>query len=128
MLLSKGLSSILKSLHEGSSVTSLYLKGNNISGPLVEQLGEMLMHNNTLKILHIEWNNLGSDIDSFTKFCEGLSKNHFVEELDLRYNQISSQCSDPLSKALKMNTSLRNIDLSWNSLGNRVNFFIFTFI
>lgn len=117
MLLSKGLSSILKSLHEGSSVTSLYLKGNNISGPLVEQLGDMLIHNNTLKVLHIEWNNLGSDVDSFAKFCEGLSKNHFVEELDLRYNQISSQCSDPLSKALKINTSLRNIDLSWNSLG-----------
>lgn len=117
MLLSKGLSCILKSLHEGSSVTSIHLKGNNINGPLVEQLGNMLLHNNTLKVLHIEWNNLGSDIDSFTKFCEGLSKNHFIEELDLRYNQISSQCSDPLSKALKMNTNLRNVDLSWNSLG-----------
>lgn len=117
MLLSKGINSIINALCEGSSVSSLYLKGNNISGQVVEQLGRMLLHNNTLKTLSIEWNSLGSQVDSFSKFCAGLSRNHNVEELDLRYNQLSSRCAEPLSKALRSNQSLKSVDLSWNSLG-----------
>ncbi|XP_011498329.1 PREDICTED: leucine-rich repeat-containing protein 45-like [Ceratosolen solmsi marchali] len=117
MLIPKGSSYILKALFEGSSVSSLYLKGNNINGPLVEQLGEMLIHNNTLKIIHIEWNNLGSQIDCFYKFCDGLAKNNCLEELDLRYNQISTNCADPLVKVLTRNKNLKKLDLAWNSLG-----------
>lgn len=126
MLLAKGLSSIFKALCEGSTVLSLYLKGNNISGPLVEQLGEMLQRNSTLRIMHVEWNNLGSQVDCFAKFCDGLARNHYIEELDLRYNQISTMCADSLAAALKTNRSLKNLDLSWNSLGNfRVTYFGF---
>ncbi|XP_015590670.1 leucine-rich repeat-containing protein 45 [Cephus cinctus] len=117
MLLSKGLTSILNALCEGSSVISLNLKGNNIYGSVVAQLGEVFIHNNTLKKLNIEWNSLGSDVDSFKKFCEGLSKNHNIEELDLRYNQISPHCADALSKSLKYNKSLKYLDLAWNTLG-----------
>ncbi|XP_014212994.1 leucine-rich repeat-containing protein 45-like [Copidosoma floridanum] len=117
MLLAKGLSCIFKALRQGSSVTCLYLKGNNISGPLVEQLGQVLSSNNTLKVMHIEWNNLGSQVDSFAKFCVGLSKNHHIEELDLRYNQISTLCADHFSTALRQNKSLKKLDLAWNSLG-----------
>ncbi|XP_008213793.1 leucine-rich repeat-containing protein 45 [Nasonia vitripennis] len=117
VLLPKGLTCILKALCEGSSVTTLYLKGNNICGPLVEHLGEVLLRNNTIKIMHVEWNNLGSQIDSFAKFCDNLAKNHYLEELDLRYNQISTLCADSLAAALSSNTSLKNFDLSWNSLG-----------
>ncbi|KAJ8665021.1 hypothetical protein QAD02_006683 [Eretmocerus hayati] len=117
MLLPKGLTSILKALCEGSSVISLCLRGNNISGKLVEVLGEVLEVNSTLKILSVEWNNLGSQVDSFSKFCHGLAKSSQLEELDLRYNQISTVCADSLSDALKNNKSLKKLDLAWNSLG-----------
>ena len=117
MLLSKGLSSILNALCDGSSVTYLNLKGNSISGSVVEQLGQVFLRNNTLKILHLEWNSLGSNVESFSAFCDGLLKNHNIEELDLRYNQISPHCAEALSKVLKYNKSLKTLDLAWNTLG-----------
>ncbi|XP_043280152.1 leucine-rich repeat-containing protein 45-like [Venturia canescens] len=119
MLLSKGLSSILGALCEGSTVTSLNLKGNNVNGPMVGLLGKIFLHNNTLKQLSLEWNSLGSNLEEFGKFCEGLGMNHNIEELDLRYNQISPHCSEALSKALRMNKSLKSVDLAWNTLGLR---------
>ncbi|XP_046465997.1 leucine-rich repeat-containing protein 45-like [Neodiprion pinetum] len=115
--LSKSLSCILNALCEGSNMTSLNLKGNNIHGPTVAQLGQVLVHNNTLKLLNVEWNSLGSHVDSFTKFCDGLTKNHNIEELDLRYNQISPYCAEALCKVLKLNKSLKVLDLAWNTIG-----------
>ncbi|XP_033214878.1 leucine-rich repeat-containing protein 45-like [Belonocnema kinseyi] len=117
MLLPKGLSSFLNALCDGSSISYLNLKGNSISGSTVEQLGQVFLHNNTLKILHLEWNSLGSNVECFSAFCEGLSKNHNLEELDLKYNQISPHCAEALSKVLKYNKSLKNLDLAWNTLG-----------
>lgn len=117
MLLSKGLSSFLNALCDGSSITHLNLKGNSISGSTVEQLGQVFLLNNTLKILHLEWNSLGSNVECFSAFCEGLSKNHNLEELDLKYNQISPHCAEALSKVLKYNKSLKSLDLAWNTLG-----------
>lgn len=84
MLLSKGLASILDALCEGTTVTTLHLKGNNVNGSVVAQLGKVFACNNTLKRLHIEWNSIGSDADSFIAFCDGLARNHNVEQLDLR--------------------------------------------
>ncbi|XP_014474741.1 PREDICTED: leucine-rich repeat-containing protein 45-like [Dinoponera quadriceps] len=117
MLLSKGLASILDALCEGTTVTTLHLKGNNVNGPAVAQLGRVFACNNTLKRLHIEWNSVGSDADSFTAFCDGLAKNHNIEQLDLRYNQISAHCAEHLCKIIRANKSLKSIDLSWNTLG-----------
>lgn len=84
MLLPKGLDSILNAFCKGTVVTILKLKGNNVNGPLVAQLGRVLAYNNTLKQLYIEWNSIGSHIDSFAVFCDGLTKNHNIEQVDLR--------------------------------------------
>ncbi|KAL6439945.1 hypothetical protein ACFW04_002957 [Cataglyphis niger] len=117
MLLPKGLDSILNAFCEGTAVTILKLKGNNVNGPSVAQLGRVLAYNNTLKQLHIEWNSIGSHIDSFAAFCDGLTRNHNIEQLDLRYNQISSHCAEHLCKMIHRNKVLKSIDLSWNILG-----------
>lgn len=117
MLLPKGLNTILNALCDGSSVTNLNLKGNSISGPIAQQLGQVFLCNNTLKSLHLEWNSLGSDVESFTILCDGLSKNHNIEEIDLKYNQISPHCAEALLKVLKYNKSLKSLDLAWNTLG-----------
>lgn len=84
MLLPKGLNDILDALCEGTAVTTLKLKGNNVSGPVVAHLGRVLACNNTLKRLHLEWNSVGSHADTFAAFCDGLAKNHNIEQLDLR--------------------------------------------
>ncbi|XP_043472317.1 leucine-rich repeat-containing protein 45-like [Leptopilina heterotoma] len=117
MLLPKGLNNILNALCDGSSVTNLNLKGNSISGPIAQQLGQVFLCNNTLKCLHLEWNSLGSNVESFSLLCDGLSKNHNIEEIDLKYNQISPNCADSLLKVLKYNKSLKSLDLAWNTLG-----------
>ncbi|XP_063995011.1 leucine-rich repeat-containing protein 45-like [Diachasmimorpha longicaudata] len=117
MLISKGLSRILDALISGSNLTSLNLKGNNITGPIVSQLGEIFHRNNTLRSLNIEWNSLGTDTECFATFCEGLSSNNSLEELDLRYNQISPLCTAALSKALTRNKSLKILNLGRNNLG-----------
>lgn len=117
MLLPKGLNTILNALCDGSSVTNLNLKGNSISGPIAQQLGQVFLCNHTLKCLHLEWNSLGSNVESFSLLCDGLSKNHNIEEIDLKYNQISPNCADALLKMLKYNKSLKSLDLAWNTLG-----------
>ncbi|XP_029173570.1 leucine-rich repeat-containing protein 45-like isoform X2 [Nylanderia fulva] len=117
VLLPKGLDSILKAFCEGTAVTILKLKGNNVNGSSVAQLGRVLAYNNTLKQLHIEWNSVGSHIDSFAAFCDGLTRNHNIEQLDLRYNQISPHCAEHLCKMIYRNKVLKSIDLSWNTLG-----------
>ncbi|XP_015117480.1 leucine-rich repeat-containing protein 45 [Diachasma alloeum] len=117
MLISKGLSRILEALTSGSTLTTLNLKGNNIAGPIVSQLGEIFHRNHTLRTLNIEWNSLGTDTECFTAFCEGLSSNNSLEELDLRYNQISPLCAEALSKLLTRNKSLKILNLGRNNLG-----------
>ncbi|RLU17907.1 hypothetical protein DMN91_010146 [Ooceraea biroi] len=117
MLLPKGLDGILDALCEGTAVTTLKLKGNNVNGPIVTHLGRVLACNNTLKRLHVEWNSMGAHADSFAAFCDGLTRNHNIEQLDLRYNQISPQCAEHLCRVIQRNKSLRSIDLSWNTLG-----------
>ncbi|XP_011304767.1 leucine-rich repeat-containing protein 45-like [Fopius arisanus] len=117
MLISKGLSRIFEALTEGSALTALNLKGNNIAGAVVSQLGEIFHRNHTLRILNLEWNSLGTDTECFSKFCEGLSCNNSLEELDLRYNQISPLCTEALTKVLTRNKSLKILNLGRNNLG-----------
>ncbi|XP_057323622.1 leucine-rich repeat-containing protein 45-like isoform X1 [Microplitis mediator] len=117
MLITKGLSKILESLREGTNVTTLNLKGNNISGHISSQLGDIFKHNNTLKRLYLQWNNIGSDVESFYKFCQGLTINYNIEELDLRYNQITHHCADALTDLLKKNKAIKILNLEWNTLG-----------
>ncbi|KAK0083368.1 hypothetical protein PV325_008901 [Microctonus aethiopoides] len=117
MLISTGMSKILEALNNGSNITSLNLKGNNISGAIASQLGDIFHHNNTLKHLYIKWNALGTDKASFDKFCEGLCVNHNIEEIDLRYNQITSYSAEALSNVLRKNRSLKIMNLAWNTLG-----------
>lgn len=85
MLLPKGLASILDALCEGTTITTLNLKGNNMSGFAVAKLGQVFLCNNTLKQLNIEWNSIGSHTESFAVFCNGLARNHNIEEIDLGY-------------------------------------------
>ncbi|CAD6201210.1 GSCOCG00000016001-RA-CDS [Cotesia congregata] len=117
MLITKGLSKLLESLRDGTNITTLNLKGNNISGLIASQLGEIFQHNNTLKRLYLQWNNIGSEVEAFDKFCQGLAMNYNIEELDLRYNQITPHCADALMNLLKKNKALKVLNLEWNTLG-----------
>ncbi|XP_074094851.1 uncharacterized protein LOC141524734 [Cotesia typhae] len=117
MLITKDLSKLLESLREGTNITTLNLKGNNISELITSQLGEIFQHNNTLKRLYLQWNSIGSNVEAFDKFCQGLAMNYNIEELDLRYNRITPHCADALMNLVKKNKALKVLNLEWNTLG-----------
>lgn len=48
-------------------------------------------------------------MDAFSQFCEGLAVNKVLEFLDLQNNQLSPECGQYLSDAIKLNTSLKTL-------------------
>ncbi|XP_034247960.1 leucine-rich repeat-containing protein 45-like [Thrips palmi] len=113
----RGLSYILKSLSHVSCLTSVDLKGNNISGNSISKLGQMVSSNSSIKKLNLEWNSLGLFPDSFKDFCLGLAKNTCLEILDLQNNRLNPECASMLSNALTSNTALKSLDIRWNEIG-----------
>jgi hypothetical protein len=57
------------------------------------------------------------DTHAFPMFCESLSLNKSLVELDLRNNQITHTSAVELCSSLEKNTSLKTLDLRWNSIG-----------
>ena len=96
----------------------LELKGNNIHGEGVEHLAKLLRQNASIVSLSLEWNSLGlMDTRSLAQFCESLSMNKSLKDLDLRNNQLTHTGALELCTALEANTALKTLDLRWNSIG-----------
>lgn len=108
---------LLSGLMQNTSVLSLSLKGNNLCGNCISELGRFLQFNQTINRLSLEWNCITADMDSFPQFCSGLSKNRGLEYLDLRNNQLTHAAVISLVSALQSNTTLKYLDLRWNNIG-----------
>uniref|UniRef100_A0AAQ4NV00 Leucine rich repeat containing 45 n=1 Tax=Gasterosteus aculeatus aculeatus TaxID=481459 RepID=A0AAQ4NV00_GASAC len=91
--------------------------GNNLRSTGAEVLGKLLARNKILHRLVLEWNALGIWDEAFSLFCEGLSSNGVLTQLDLRNNQIDHHGAAKLALALKRNTSVQALDLRWNNIG-----------
>ncbi|KAG7210268.1 hypothetical protein KM043_011815 [Ampulex compressa] len=117
MMLPRGVYCILNALCEGSLITSLDLTGNHLCAAEVAEMGQVFVHNSTLKRVQLEWSNVGCSLESFSVFCRGLSQNHSVEELNLRFNQLAFECVEYICKVIRWNKCLKILDLSWNTLG-----------
>ncbi|KAM6317579.1 leucine-rich repeat-containing protein 45 isoform 2-T2 [Podargus strigoides] len=113
----EGVKLLLHGLCSNTTVKSLDLKGNNLRTVGAEALGKLLRQNKSIRSLILEWNSLGVWEESFSFFCEGLGANNFLQQLDLRNNQINHQGAGELAMALKQNTSLQELDLRWNNIG-----------
>ena len=144
---SGGAVEVIKSLC-GSGVKDLWLDNTGIGGPDCEALSELLQSTHSLECLDIEQNNLSSE--SVASIITGLSHNnslrmldisdshfstantlHFssllrelskctLTSLELRHCHISSEGAVELATALCKNTTLRELDLSGNSIGEHV--------
>ncbi|XP_078509901.1 leucine-rich repeat-containing protein 45 isoform X1 [Lissotriton helveticus] len=117
MLSEEGVKLLVRGLCSNSVVKRLDLKGNNLRAVGAEALGKLLRQNKSIQSLTLEWNNLGMWEDGFSLFCEGLGSNHFLQQLDLRNNQINHQGAGELAVALNRNSSLQELDLRWNNIG-----------
>ena len=100
---------IFKSLATSTSVKSVYLKGNNISGSTVVLLGRLLRLNCIITRLSLEWNCVGLDQDCFAGLCAGRGSNKGLQVLDLRNNQLTHQAVIALSSALRVNCTLKHL-------------------
>uniref|UniRef100_A0A8C4V1F0 Leucine rich repeat containing 45 n=1 Tax=Falco tinnunculus TaxID=100819 RepID=A0A8C4V1F0_FALTI len=92
-------------------------RGNNLRNVGAEALGKLLRQNKSIRSLILEWNSLGVWEEGFSFFCQGLGANNFLQQLDLRNNQINHQGAGDLAMALKQNASLQELDLRWNNIG-----------
>uniref|UniRef100_A0A8C4V314 Leucine rich repeat containing 45 n=1 Tax=Falco tinnunculus TaxID=100819 RepID=A0A8C4V314_FALTI len=92
-------------------------QGNNLRNVGAEALGKLLRQNKSIRSLILEWNSLGVWEEGFSFFCQGLGANNFLQQLDLRNNQINHQGAGDLAMALKQNASLQELDLRWNNIG-----------
>ncbi|NXG25959.1 LRC45 protein, partial [Grallaria varia] len=113
----EGIKLLLHGLCSNSTVKSLDLKGNNLRTVGAEALGKLLRQNKSIRSLTLEWNSLGMWEEGFSFFCQGLGANNFLQQLDLRNNQINHQGAAELAVALTQNTSLQELDLRWNNIG-----------
>ncbi|KAG7277014.1 hypothetical protein CRUP_001640 [Coryphaenoides rupestris] len=108
---------LLSGFFTNTTVKVLDLKGNNLRSTGAEVLGKLLARNKTIRALVLEWNALGMWDESFSQFCEGLSANGALTQLDLRNNQITHQGASELATVLKRNVTLGALDLRWNNVG-----------
>ena len=99
----------VQGLAQNTSVKSVYLKGNNISGNTVVLLGRLLRLNSSLTRLSLEWNCVGLDQDCFAGLCAGLASNKGLQVMDLRNNQLTHQAVILLASALQVNQTLRHL-------------------
>ncbi|XP_040438226.1 leucine-rich repeat-containing protein 45 isoform X3 [Falco naumanni] len=117
-LCEEGVKLLLHGLCSNTSVKCLDLKGNNLRNVGAEALGKLLRQNKSIRSLILEWNSLGVWEEGFSFFCQGLGANNFLQQLDLRNNQINHQGAGDLAMALKQNASLQElVDLRWNNIG-----------
>ena len=100
---------MLQGLTKNTSIKSVFLKGNNISGNSVVLLGRLLRLNSTISRLSLEWNCVGLDQDCFLGLCAGLASNKGLQVLDLRNNQLTHQAVVALSSALRVNNTVKHL-------------------
>ena len=144
---SGGAVEMIKSL-SGSGVKELWLYNTGIGGPDCEALSELLQSTHLLDLLHIDQNNLSSE--SVASIITGLSHNNSLRTLDISDSHFSmanrlhlssllrehSKCTltdlrlrdchssegaVELATALCKNTTLRELNLSGNPIGEHAN-------
>lgn len=109
---------IVKELMVNKQCTELSLNSNNITQRGASILAEGLRRNKTLISLKLNGNQLSDKgVTALAKSLE--TANQTLETLDLGSNDITDQGAISLGGMLKTNTTLINLDLSMNRLGER---------
>lgn len=107
-----------KAFHLYSRITSLVLRGNCLSVRSAQTLSNLISNNQTLLMISLEWNQLGSE--SLIFLANALPKNTTLQCLDLRNNGITNDGANILAHSLLQNTSLVKLDLRWNQITDEI--------
>eukprot|EP01127_Copromyxa_protea_P012753 TRINITY_DN3343_c0_g2_i1.p1 TRINITY_DN3343_c0_g2~~TRINITY_DN3343_c0_g2_i1.p1 ORF type:complete len:796 (+),score=176.24 TRINITY_DN3343_c0_g2_i1:42-2429(+) len=109
-------SDILEALAENTSVTSLFLDGNELEAKSFLRLNDMLQRNKTLKHLSINYVMLG-DLGART-VAEGFAKNNTVKALSASGNDLEESGMEGLIEGLKHNTTITTLILKENTISD----------
>jgi hypothetical protein len=103
---------------ENPYVTSLDLKGNNLTTTGIQALAGVFRPPSRLETANLEWNSIGvGGGKGLEVLASVLSDNDSLLNLDLRNNKIGPEGASALSAILKSNTTLQVLDLRWNEIG-----------
>lgn len=100
-------------IKENIGIQVLELRGNNISQEGLNELLPVLRSQNCISHVSLEWNNIGNEI---MQLAEVLMYNDTLKVLDLRNNRIGPEGAGFLAKMLEKNRCLVKLDLRWNEL------------
>ena len=104
---------ILHPLSTISTLKYLNINDNNITEEAGEALASVILHNTSLKQLHLSGNSLGEGMLIVAKALQHISS---LKSLDLGYNNISKEVSDELALAIAANEQLEEVRLYNNNL------------
>jgi hypothetical protein len=114
-LSSEDFQKVIDALKKNTTITTLYLSGNNIGDKGAEKLAKALEKNTTITKLSLRSNNIGKA--GAEVLAQALKENKTLTELDLGWNNIGDEGAEKLAEALKNNETLTTLDLSDNNIG-----------
>jgi hypothetical protein len=98
------------------TLTSLYLRSNNIGAEGALSLAAALHNNATLTSLDLADNNIGAE--GARSLAAALGNNATLTSLSLRSNSLGHEGARSLAAALKINAMLTSLDLRWIEIGD----------
>ena len=110
-LTENGLNAITEMLKTNKSLTSLSLNLSHLNEPM-KNFAQVIKDSKKLKILDISYSEMDPPI--FQAFCESIASNKSIEKLVFSDSGISDLSL--LSEALKINKTIKELDLSGNDL------------
>ena len=116
-------------LKNSGSLTELDVSWNNLRGEAGEQLLLAFKDNFTVKKLNLSYNLFGVSSVEFPaaiiKFAEVLQDNTRLKEIDLSNNWIDTKSAFCLAHGLRVNTTLKSININGNPIGSSgIKFFL----
>lgn len=112
----EGLSIILDSLNNNSTLTSLAITFDTLGLHEVKVFSPVFKHNSNLISLNLKGTYSGDK--RLLKLLESLEENHALTNLNLSYNDLERIGIDALSRSLIKNTSLMILNLRGNLIGD----------
>ncbi|XP_025425339.1 leucine-rich repeat-containing protein 45-like [Sipha flava] len=117
LLTTKSLKLFLDVVYQLKNLSQLNLKGNHIGNNFTTYISNILLNNSCITELRLDWNDLGGSINTFSQFCNSLMSNTVLKTLNLANNNLCQKCGFYLAEMLNVNKCLKDIDLSWNCIG-----------
>jgi len=114
----EGILAVAESLLVNSTLTKLYLFGNNINNECASVLARALQGPETsLSVLDLQVNDIGNE--GILAIAIALRTNSTLTDLNLRKNQFGDEGARALGQALEKNNTLEALSFSENNTANK---------